>query len=261
MTVGIDDDLHYIDRMLAVFRESVPLEPRPVDPRIAAFRDEQTDLRVTSWTGPKIDRLTLYTFFAKDRLKEHLCLLWPAPDVAIPNLAMVVMEYGPSIIVSSDLMPMQDLAFHPGYYDRYMGSYRALVQEWWPRLTAHRAVPDPAPMGYFTGNLGSSLAVLLALKPEARELGVAYQEAVVRCWLEVAAWAEPLPAEERAAFTARREAFLLGAYKALDYASPAAPSLAKNLGWERTNLLFDAVFGEDGTGQPLDAQRRYPLPA
>ncbi len=261
MGVGLDDDLHYVDRMLGVFRERVALQARPVDPRIASWQDHQTDLRVTSWSGPAIDRLTLYTFFAKDRLKEHLCLLWPAADVAIPNLAMVIMEYGPSIIVAADLMPMQDLAWHPGYYDRYMGGYRALVQEWWPRLTAHRAVPDPAPMGYFTGNLGSSLAVLLALTPEAREPGMAFQEAVARCWLDVAAGAEPVPAAEQPAFAARREAFILGAYKALDYASPAAPSLAKNLGWERTNLLFDTVFGEDREPQPLDGPRTYPLPA
>jgi hypothetical protein len=260
------DTLGLIDAQRRILAAAVPLEPLPVDPRIALEVLEPGDrspeslagaITLTTATGPKLARTTAYRFQRRDILNEHLFHAWPAPGYDLPALTTVVFELPGALILGADLIPIADVAFDREYYGRWYAEHTDLVAEHWPRLSPHLLAPSPPPDAYFTNQLGSRLAVLTNLRPEGFGAAVDYVLALTELWTRLWERAESAPAAYRDATEARRVQLMTRAYKGLDYHSPASPSLASVLGWTGANLVFDHVFGPDEPPQPLDQRRTY----
>jgi hypothetical protein len=260
------DTLGLIGAQRAIVAGAVPLEPLPVDPRIAfevheagGTSPESMPGAITLSTahGPKLKRTTAYRFQRRDILNEHLFHAWPGEGYDFPALTTVVFELPNALILGADLIPIADVAFDREYYGRWYAEHTDLVAEHWPRLSPHLLAPSPAPDAYFTNQLGSRLAVLTNLRPEGFGAAVDYVLALTELWTRLWERAEPSPAAYRDQTEARRHQLMTRAYKGLDYHSPASPSLASVLGWTGANLVFDHVFGPDVPEQALDQRRTY----
>ncbi|GIW09672.1 MAG: hypothetical protein KatS3mg061_0729 [Dehalococcoidia bacterium] len=238
-----DDDLQQIAAYRALLEQRLPLEPLPVPEHVRYAESERGWEDLLLFRAPKIERITLHRFFAYGRVREHLCLGWPAEDYDFPAIGLDLYEHAASFTLVADLLPMQDLAFHRDYYDRYLRGYQQVLTRWWPQLLAHVVQPLPPPPAYFTNQLGSCLALHLPLQYTGLEEAQAFQREVLSCWLDVWEQAEPLPEAERAAYNHRREVLIRQAYKRSDYESIASKVMASVVGWETTNGIFDAVFG------------------
>ena len=262
------DHLGITQQQLAIVREAIELTELRVDPRIRDRVLAPGDggdatlggaVRMQSFTGPKLERLSTYRFQRAGILNEHLFHAWPGAGYDFPVLTTVVFEMvGGWIMLGVDMPPVVDVVFDREYYGRYYEGLTAALTEHWPRLSPHLRRPNPQPDAYFTNQLGSRLSVLVDLDGEAMPVALDYVRAVTRAWVD--AWASAEPVEDpalRAQIDLRRWTLMKKAYKGLDYHSPAGPSLASVLGWEGANLMFDHVFGPDEPEQPLTHQRRY----
>lgn len=239
-----EDDLKQADAYLALLQERLPLEPIPVPDHVRRCETERGWEDLFVFRAPKIERITVHRFFALGRVREHLCLGWPAEDYDLPGLGIDLYERPDHFNLTADFLPMQDIAYHRDYYDRYLAGYKELVYAWWPKLIEHRVEPTPPPPAYFTNQLGSCLALHLPLRYEGLQTALAFQREAVKVWLDVWEKAEPVPEPERARYNARREQLIRGAYKRSDYDSVASKIMAAVVGWETTNGIFDAIFGE-----------------
>ena len=260
------DTLGLIDAQRAIVADVVPLEPLPVDPRIAhevleagrAFPESLAGaIRLSTAHGPRVGRTTAYRFQRRGILNEHLFHAWPAQGYDLPALTTVVFELPDALILGADLIPIADVAFDREYYGRWYAEHTDLVAEHWPRLRPHLLAPSPAPDAYFTNQLGSRLAVLTNLTADGFGSAVDYVLALTELWTRLWERAEPTPVARREQTEARRVQLMTRAYKGLDYHSPASRSLASVLGWTGANLVFDHVFGPDEPEQPLDERRSY----
>jgi hypothetical protein len=260
------DHLRITHEQLAILRSVLPLEELPVDPRIREHAVEVGErgpetlagaVALQTFTAPKLERTTAYRFQRRGILNEHLFHAWPASGYDYPALTTVIFEMNGAIILGADLIPIADVAFYREYYGRWYAEHTDLVREFWPRLTPFLRTQSPPPDAYFTNQLGSRLAVLTDLSPDAMPVALDYVRELTRLWTTLWSRAEPTPEIHRDHVEARRKALMTRAYKGLDYHSPASPSLASVIGWTGANLMFDHVFGPDDPDQGLDTRRTY----
>jgi hypothetical protein len=238
-----DDDLQQAEAYLELLHRRLPLTPLPVPDHVRRCETERGWEDLALFTAPKIERITVHRFFALGRVREHLCLGWPAEDYDFPALGLDLYEHADHFNLTADFLPMQDIAYHRDYYDRYLAGYKDLVYSWWPKLIEHRVEPVEPPRAYFTNQLGSCLALHLPLRYEGLPTALAFQREAVGVWLDVWDRAEPVSEAERERYNTRRNQLIRGAYKRSDYDSVASKVMAAVVGWETTNGIFDAVFG------------------
>lgn len=269
MTHAVDnaeDVLALTQAQLDIVSAAIPLEQQPVSPLVAdrpwiegGPDNEPGAVKLRTFTGPKIERLTAYRYHRHGTLNEHLFHGWPGEDYDYPVLTTVIFERRGGIIIGTDLIPSPDVIFDRTYYGRHnlLLAYQDLLADYWPRLTKFRLGPEPAPNAYFTKQVGSPLMVLEYLEEEAIDVAKDLVLDVTKLWTELHAAAEKAPEADRARTNERRNTLRLKSYKGLDYHSPASDGLCAVLGWEATNLMFDNVFGPDEVPQVADARRRY----
>ncbi|MCS7002142.1 MAG: hypothetical protein NZ518_04755 [Dehalococcoidia bacterium] len=246
------DDVGQTEALLATLRRALPLEPLPLPEFIRHHEDAKGWEDLAVYTAPKIERLSIHRFFAIGRLREHLCLAWPADDYDLPALGLDLYEHPTSFTLVADFIPMRDVVTARDYYPTYIEPFRQTLYEWWPQLREHFVQPAPPPVMYFTAQLGSCLALHQPMQYSGLEVACAFQRAVAEAWAQMVVKAQPVPEAERAAFNAQKRYRIRSAFKLSDY-QVAAKHMAFVLGWERTDAIFDAIFGpslEEAEGAP-----------
>lgn len=241
-TEDLTDNLGQVDRIRAIIAARLPLEPIPLPPQIARHEAEFGWHDLALYRAPKLDRISFHHFFIKGRLREHLVLGWPGPGHDIPALGLDIYEHATDFTLVADLIPFNDLAWARDYYARYYGRVAEIVREAWTDLVPYLPGPPPAPDLSFTRQMGSALNIQVKLDYAALERACQLQADLAAAWCDLWERSEPLTGEARERYDTRRPV-LIGAFKHHDYDSGASKAMARVVGQEITDGLFEAIFG------------------
>jgi hypothetical protein len=214
----------------------------PLAPSVAEQRGDFGWHDLHLFTAPKIDRVSIHRFFIKDRLREHLCLLWPGPDYDLPALGLDIYEHPTNFTLVADFIPFRDLAYAHDYYERYYGEFGALIEEFWPRLYPHFPQPMDPPKAWFDRQLGSALAIHHTMNYSGLQVACEFQTRAAELWCQLWQRADVLQEPARSAYNQRRPD-LIATFRAHDYNSGASKAMARVVGQETTEGLFNAIFG------------------
>lgn len=232
-----------IERWPVLLRAHLPTSPLALPADLASWHGERGGHTTTLLQAPGVEQISLHRFLSHGRVRESNCIAIPADGYDLPGLHLVLYEFPDRLSLVADLVPMADVLFDTGYYERYLDGFGALVAGSWPRLVDIADIRSSPPRSRWFQQTGSCLNLALYLHTEGLGIARDFLAAAADCWGRAVAQATLLDGEAAADAARRKEQLFRGVWKTADLQSSAFPIMAEVLGDRLTRGLVDVIFG------------------